>query len=36
MTKEELLQYAEDHNIEGVTSSMTIAEILEIIEASEG
>lgn len=35
MTKAELLTYAEDNNIEGVTSSMTKAEILAAIQAAE-
>lgn len=32
MTKAELLTYAEEHGIEGVSSSMLKAEILEVIK----
>ena len=32
MTKNELLAYAEEHGISGVSSSMTKAEILEVIQ----
>lgn len=35
MTKEELLAYAEEHNIDGVSASMTKAEIIAVIEAAE-
>lgn len=34
MTKNELLEYAEAHGISGVSSSMTKAEILAVIEAA--
>lgn len=35
MTRQQLLDYAAAHNIEGVSSSMTKAEILAAIEAAE-
>lgn len=35
MTKDELLAYAAELGIEGVSSSMTKAEIIDAIEASE-
>ena len=35
MTKQELLDYAEAHGISGVSSSMTKAEIIAVIEAAE-
>lgn len=33
MTKSELLDYAADHGVEGVSSAMRKAEIIEAIEA---
>lgn len=35
MTKEQLLAYAAEHNIEGVSDSMTKAEIIAVIEAAQ-
>ena len=35
MTKAQLLDYAKDHGIEGVNSSMLKADILRVIENSE-
>jgi len=35
MTKAQLLEYAEGLGIEGVSSSMTKAQIIEAIEAAE-
>ena len=35
MTKQELLEYAEAHGITGVSSSMTKADIIAVIEAAE-
>lgn len=35
MTKDELLAYAEEHEISGVSASMTKAEIIAVIEAAE-
>jgi len=35
MTKQELLDYAEANGITGVSSSMTKAEILAVIEAAQ-
>lgn len=35
MTKEQLITYAQEHNIDGVTSSMTKAEIIAVIENAE-
>lgn len=34
MTKSELLSYAEEHGIEGVSGDMKKAEIIEVIENS--
>lgn len=34
MTKNELLAFAEEHGISGVSSGMTKAEIIEVIEAA--
>jgi len=36
MTKEQLLAYAAERGIEGVSSSMTKAEIIAAIQAAEG
>lgn len=36
MTKSELLQYAEDNNIEGLSSMMLKANILEAIKGAMG
>ncbi|MBQ9000316.1 MAG: Rho termination factor N-terminal domain-containing protein [Eggerthellaceae bacterium] len=36
MTKDELLAYAAELGIEGVSSSMTKAEIIQAIEGMEG
>lgn len=36
MTKDELLAYAAEHGVEGVSASMTKAEIIAAIEAAEG
>ena len=35
MTKAELLAYAEENGISGVSSSMTKAEIIAVIEAAQ-
>lgn len=35
MTKAQLIEYAEAHGIEGVSSSMTKAQIIEVIEAAQ-
>lgn len=36
MTKDELLAYAQEHGIEGVSASMNKAEIIAAIEAAQG
>lgn len=36
MTKAQLIAYAEEHGIDGVSDSMTKAEIIAAIEAAEG
>ena len=33
MTKAELLNYADEHGVEGVSSSMKKADILDVLEA---
>jgi len=35
MTKAQLVEYATEHNIDGVTSGMTKAEIIAVIKAVE-